>query len=388
LERIGDQTSAQDVQDAGTRLFLASSIVSSEKSAHQKRPYLGTTYNWPAGVPVKKQVATLFDGIVAGLFGALAVALWFLIFDFSRGEPFQTPALLGAVLLNGLHAPTSRESFASSVVEYSVVHFAVFALFGLIAAWLVTAARRRPALLFTLVLLFAGFELFFVALIVFWASPLLSTIPWLAVLVANLLATAVMLAYFFVRNPDLGGSLLGAWLDAVSEGMIAGLLGGAIVATWFLLIDLRLGQPLRTPALLGAALFSATPLKAAAQTSAAFIVGYTVLHFAAFAGFGILVALLLAASERQPMLRLGLFLLFGWLELFFVGFLSLVDYSLLEVLTSSRIVVGNVLSTVGMVAFFYSRHRGLGAWRLLGASLIAKPRLGLDSNKSTAGKDV
>ena len=197
-----------------------------------------------------------------------------------------------------------------------------------------------------------------------------------------------MLAYFFVRNPDLGGSLLGAWLDAVSEGMIAGLLGGAIVATWFLLIDLRLGQPLRTPALLGAALFSGTPLRAAAQTSAAFIVGYTVLHFLAFAGFGILAALLLAASERQPMLRLGLFLLFGWLELFFVGFLSLVDYSLLEVLTSSRIVVGNVLATIGMVAFFYSRHRTLGAWRLLGASLIAKPRLGLDPNNSTAGKDV
>ena len=126
---------------------------------------------------MKKQVATLFDGMVAGLLGALAVAFWFLIFDFSRGEPFQTPALLGVVLLNGLHPLTSRESFASSVVDYSMVHFAAFALFGLIAAWLVTASRRRPALLFTLVLLFAGFELFFVALIVFWASPLLSTIP-------------------------------------------------------------------------------------------------------------------------------------------------------------------------------------------------------------------
>ncbi len=158
---------------------------------------------------MKKQVATLFDGMVAGLFGALAVALWFLIFDFSRGKPFQTPALLGAVPLNGLLAPTGREPFASSVVEYSVVHFAAFALLGLTAAWLVTAARRRPALLFTLVLLFAGFEIFFAALIVFWAPPLLSTIPWLAVLEANLLATAVMLAYFFVRNSDLGGNLLG-----------------------------------------------------------------------------------------------------------------------------------------------------------------------------------
>jgi hypothetical protein len=36
-------------------------------------------------------------------------------------------------------------------------------------------------LLFTFVLLFAGFELFFVALIIFWAPPLLSiTYPRLA----------------------------------------------------------------------------------------------------------------------------------------------------------------------------------------------------------------
>src|SRR5208283_1255484 len=60
-ERIGDQNAAQDVQDAATWLFLASSIVPSEKSADQKRPYVGTTYNWPGGAPVKKQGATLFD---------------------------------------------------------------------------------------------------------------------------------------------------------------------------------------------------------------------------------------------------------------------------------------------------------------------------------------
>src|SRR5260370_38534096 len=45
-ERIGDQNTAQDVQDAATWLFLASSIVSSEKRADQKRPYVETTYNW------------------------------------------------------------------------------------------------------------------------------------------------------------------------------------------------------------------------------------------------------------------------------------------------------------------------------------------------------
>ena len=37
------------------------------------------------------------------------------------------------------------------------------------------------------------------------------------------------------------------------EGIIAGLIGAAIVAAWFLVYDAARGQPLRTPALLGAA---------------------------------------------------------------------------------------------------------------------------------------
>ena len=40
------------------------------------------------------------------------------------------------------------------------------------------------------------------------------------------------------------------------EGVIAGLIGAAIVAVWFLIYDAARGRPLRTPALLGAATFA------------------------------------------------------------------------------------------------------------------------------------
>jgi hypothetical protein len=334
---------------------------------------------------MKNKAGTLIDGMMAGLLGALAVALWFLIFDYSRGETFHTPAVLGAVLLHGLPVKAAGELFAFRAVEYSVVHFAAFALFGLLAAWLITEARRMPLLRLSALVIFAGFEIFFITVIVLWAPPLMSAIPWPAVLVANLIATVVMLTYFFVRNPDLGGSLLGSWLNVVSEGLLAGLLGGAIVAIWFLLFDLNGGQPLRTPAILGAALFGARPAAAIPQTSAAFVLGYTVLHFAAFATFGILAALMLAASERQPLLRLGLVLLYAWFALFFVGFLTLIDYTLLEVLTSWRIVTGNVLATMGMLALFYSRNPNLAVWRPLEAWVAASP-LGVAPGRSRAGR--
>ena len=43
--------------------------------------------------------------------------------------------------------------------------------------------------------------------------------------------------------------------SALVHGVIGGLRAGVIVAIWFLAVDLFAGDPLRTPARLGAALF-------------------------------------------------------------------------------------------------------------------------------------
>ena len=42
------------------------------------------------------------------------------------------------------------------------------------------------------------------------------------------------------------------WTMIVREGVVAGTLGGAIVALWYLLCDTIGGRPFHTPALLGA----------------------------------------------------------------------------------------------------------------------------------------
>ena len=41
------------------------------------------------------------EGIIAGLIGAVVVAVWFLIYDAARGRPFRTPRCSGP--------PPSRE---------------------------------------------------------------------------------------------------------------------------------------------------------------------------------------------------------------------------------------------------------------------------------------
>jgi hypothetical protein len=146
------------------------------------------------------------DGITAGVLAALAVALWFLVFDSVRGRPLYTPSVLGTALfgrgtsLAPLEAtPVSREM----VLMFTWVHGLVFAALGGIAARLLAVAERSPHVGFGIILLFVIFEACFTVAVYLIAAPVLHALTWPAVLVANLLAAAVMAAYLWRRHPTL-----------------------------------------------------------------------------------------------------------------------------------------------------------------------------------------
>lgn len=146
---------------------------------------------------------TLTDGVTAGLIGAFTVAGWFLMLDTDRGEPFATPALLGAVMLHGVHNPPALHVTPRLVAEYSVIHFAAFVIFGLVAAWLIAAVEREPSLKGGVIALFVCFEFFFLALIGALSYTALETLVWWRIIMANFLATAAMFGFFGVRHPVL-----------------------------------------------------------------------------------------------------------------------------------------------------------------------------------------
>ena len=52
-----------------------------------------------------EQHRTLREGLTAGVLGATAVAVWFLILDTIAGRPFATPSMLGASLATLFGAP-------------------------------------------------------------------------------------------------------------------------------------------------------------------------------------------------------------------------------------------------------------------------------------------
>ena len=139
----------------------------------------------------------LREGVLVGLAGATAVALWFLVYDLAAGRPFRTPALLGAALLHGLRDPADLIVTPGLVLECTLVHGVLFVLFGWAAAGLFTLADRDRHVLFAAFMLFMCFEAAAFAAATVLASWLLHTLePW-AILGANLIATVVMLSLLF-----------------------------------------------------------------------------------------------------------------------------------------------------------------------------------------------
>ena len=84
------------------------------------------------------------QGIVAGMIGAAAVAMWFLLVDTIAGQPFFTPAALGSAAFFGLRDAATVTVGFHSVFGYTVVHLIAFLAVGIIASAMLAEARKTP----------------------------------------------------------------------------------------------------------------------------------------------------------------------------------------------------------------------------------------------------
>ena len=156
-------------------------------------------------IPALDATRVYQEGIVAGLLGGLAVALWFLVIDLVQGRPLYTPTVLGQALF-GRGAPVTYQSLPPSlemVVMFTWVHLLAFAVVGVVVARLLAMAEQHPSLGFGFVLLFVILEACFTAAVMIVAAPVLQALTWPAIFVANLLAAAVMTGYFWLRHPRM-----------------------------------------------------------------------------------------------------------------------------------------------------------------------------------------
>jgi hypothetical protein len=164
-----------------------------------------TTLETPS--PVALEASTLYqEGMLAGLLGALTVAVWFLVLDALSGRPFWTPTVLGTALFRhgaGLDAAETLPVSFEMVAMFTWVHGLLFAALGGVAARLLGHIERHPNAGFGVLLLFVIFQFGFIAAATVVAAPVLRALSAWSILVANLLAAAAMAAFLRHRHPGL-----------------------------------------------------------------------------------------------------------------------------------------------------------------------------------------
>lgn len=146
------------------------------------------------------------------------------------------------------------------------------------------------------------------------------------------------------------------------EGIVAGVIGAATVAIWFLILDTLKGRPFYTPTVLGSVLFrpgGGAPLPESLPVSFELVLVYTWVHGLVFCVIGGIAAWLLAVAERKPDLGFGILLLFAVFEFGFLVGAMLFAERLLHVMAWQEILVGNLLAAAAMGVYFWRRHPNL-----------------------------
>jgi hypothetical protein len=149
------------------------------------------------------------------------------------------------------------------------------------------------------------------------------------------------------------------------EGIVAGIIGAATIAVWFLILDTIQGRPLYTPSLLGTAFFkpgagltSPGPLPSSSYEFEMVVV-YTWVHGLVFCAIGGVAAKLIALAERNPNLGFGILLFAVIFEFGFLVVAALIAEVILQELAWHSILLGNLLAAAAMAGYFWHRHPDL-----------------------------
>jgi hypothetical protein len=149
------------------------------------------------------------------------------------------------------------------------------------------------------------------------------------------------------------------------EGIVAGLLGAATIAVWFLILDTIQGRPLYTPTVLGTALFrSGVGLTAPENLVASFelVIWFTWVHVLVFVVLGSAAAWLLGLAERDPNFGFGILLFLVVFMFGFIGVSLVFAEEVLHALAWPAILIGNLLAAGAMAWYFWRRHPQLTIW--------------------------
>jgi hypothetical protein len=142
-------------------------------------------------------------------------------------------------------------------------------------------------------------------------------------------------------------------LPYVGWAIAAGVVGAAIVAVFFLVVDALEGRPLATPTALGTTIFQDEPFSLDRPVDLLMVAGYSAVHLGSFIGLTLIPAAILFGRKTRPPTHLlataGLaIVLFAATTLVAFGFYLASGASLWTELGEAMVTGANLLAACGM----------------------------------------
>jgi len=157
-----------------------------------------------AAEPARSRGAVVSEGVLAGVIAASAVAVVLLLVDVLSGQALQTPTKLGGMLLTvmGSSEVTSGD-MATPLALYTLFHFVVFMIAGVLAAAAVQVTVKQPTAILLFVILFFAFEVVFTGFVAYLDVASIESITPYQVAIGNVVASIAMVLFFRARHPAL-----------------------------------------------------------------------------------------------------------------------------------------------------------------------------------------
>ncbi len=137
----------------------------------------------------------------------------------------------------------------------------------------------------------------------------------------------------------------------IERGFLSGVIGAAVVAVFFAVVDGLRGELFHTPHLLGSVLFTDATPATLGPIQGPMVMAYTAVHLGAFVAVGLAVAWLLAQAERYPPFAVMLVLLFFCFEALFLALAAALMPGVVGALGAGLVVAANLLSAAAMVGY-------------------------------------
>lgn len=146
----------------------------------------------------------------------------------------------------------------------------------------------------------------------------------------------------------------------IADGFAAGLIGYALVAGFFVVLNVVVGRsPFHTAALIGEALFTGLRDPSAVTLAVGPILAFNGFHIGAYILFGFFAAWLVYETELHPEFWYLTFFMFVGAVLLSFGAVLAVMALIGSPVPTWTVFVASLLAAVGMAGYLTASHRGL-----------------------------